>query len=215
MASPSDAYERVNLFSTQAGQGAYYSAEGQLSFSYFFWTNTARGLDVRSAFLNTRRTLSTATRGNQGRSSYQRALLDDNGDGVWDSHSDGSLAKVTYLGLNAATATTFPVVFAHQGDMSINAQAQPTVSINARVDLPPHLLQKVWVLVNAPGHDVDTMVSITQLPEVELVYNAANRMYEGATNLLTQPGEYTLTYYAQSTQGNISEPISATVQVAQ
>ncbi|MFK5894667.1 MAG: hypothetical protein QM504_15715, partial [Pseudomonadota bacterium] len=214
MASPNNTYERVNIFSTQAGQGAYYGAQGQLSFSYFFWTNTARGLDVRAAFLNTRKTLSTATRSSQN-SSYQQVLMDDNGDGLWDSHSDGNLARVTYLGLNAATASTFPVVFEHQGNQTINPQTQTTVALSAKVDLPPNLLQKVWVLVNAPGQNVDNSTSITQLPEVQLTYNAQNRSYEGSTNLLNQQGDYNLSYYAQSTQGNISEPISANIKVTQ
>ncbi|MCU7836750.1 MAG: hypothetical protein KZQ83_16060 [gamma proteobacterium symbiont of Taylorina sp.] len=209
MATPNKEHERINLFSTQAEQGAYYGAEGQLSFSYFFWSNTARGLDVRRAFLNTRRTLSTATRSLRSVDSYQQALMDDNGDGVWNSHSDGSLAKVTHLGLNAATASTFPVIFEHQ----VSALNSENIKLSAKVDLPPELIKKVWVLINAPQQSVTTVTAISQLPEVELTYNPQNKTFAGTTAALSQTGNYTLTYYAQSTQGNISEPVNSIVQV--
>ncbi|MCU7833672.1 MAG: hypothetical protein KZQ83_00350 [gamma proteobacterium symbiont of Taylorina sp.] len=209
MANSDKEYERINLFSTQAEQGAYYGADGQLSFSYFFWGNTARGLDVRQAFLNTRRTLSTATRSLRSVDSYQQALMDDNGDGVWNSHSDGGLAKVTHLGLNAATASTFPVIFEHQ----VSALNTNNIKLTAKVDLPPELIQKVWVLINTPQQSVATVTAISQLPAVELTYNPQNKTFAGSTTALTQTGNYTLTYYAQSTQGNISEPVNSIVQV--
>ncbi|MCU7834924.1 MAG: hypothetical protein KZQ83_06670 [gamma proteobacterium symbiont of Taylorina sp.] len=91
LANSDKEYERINLFSTQAEQGAYYGADGQLSFSYFFWSNTARGLDVRRAFLNTRRTLSTATRSLR---SYQQALMDDNGEPIQLLNLPLSIGKV-------------------------------------------------------------------------------------------------------------------------
>jgi len=223
MAAPEGSnYERVNLFSTEANQGAYYGADGQLSFSHFFWSNTARGLDVRKAFLNTLRTMRTATHSrssNSSNSSYQKALMDDNGDGVWDSHSDGKLAEVTYLGLNAATASTFPVVFEHQGDMALKHIEQNSTPISIKVDLPPELIDRVWVLVNAPDENVSSASSITNLKEFELTYNASTRSYDGTVTGFTQQGNYTLTYYAQSKkdekgeQGNISEPIGSIVQV--
>jgi len=209
MASSDKNHERINLFSTQAGQGAYYGADGQLSFSYFFWSNTARGLDVRKAFLNTRRTLSTATRSLRSAGSYQQAQMDDNGDGKWDSHGDGDLAKVTHLGLNAATASSFPVIFEHQ----VSALNSDSIRLSAKVDLPPELIKKVWVLINTPEQSITSVNAISQLPEIELTYNAQNKTFEGSTPDLTQTGDYTLTYYAQSTQSNISEPVSSIVQV--
>ncbi|MBF0266547.1 MAG: hypothetical protein HQL46_14880, partial [Gammaproteobacteria bacterium] len=207
-------YERINLFSTKENQGAYYAADGQLSFSHYFWTDTNRGMNVKDAFLNARRTLITATQSKTitDTNSSQQSQLDDDGDGLYNSKIDGALAKVTYLGLNAATATTFPTVFAHQGDKQVDPNS--TLSLSAQVDLPPEYIKEVWALIRTPSQILSN-TAISDMQTISLSYNSSTRSYTGITPTLTTEGEYLISYFAKSTQDNLSEPLTASIQVGE
>lgn len=195
-------YERINLFSSKPEQAAYFGARGRVSFSNFFWAETSRGHDVRQAFRSTQVAVRSTT-GNKG-NEYQVAIMDDNGDGRYDSHADGALARNTHLGIHASTAAVFPEIFETQGDISL--KAYNAIEIYAKVDLPASQISRTWVVVVPPDSPILGSTPVTELEEVEFGYNPNTQRYEGVIRNLNINGRYILSYFTQSKEGRVSSP---------
>ncbi|MBF0266546.1 MAG: hypothetical protein HQL46_14875 [Gammaproteobacteria bacterium] len=202
-------YERINIFSSQADQLANFAARGRISFSSFFWAETLKGYNVKSAFRSAQVAMQTAT-GNEN-NEFQKALLDDNGDGLF-SKVDGSLAEDTHLGRNAITATVFPRVYEVQNTVTINADE--SVELYAKTDLPNSLIERTWAVVSPPNAQVFGSEPITDLQEIELSYDEVNNKYTGNISGFTENGRYTLSYFTQSKEGSSSFPTVSFINVS-
>ncbi|MFK5892808.1 MAG: C13 family peptidase [Pseudomonadota bacterium] len=195
-------YERINIFSSKADQVAYFGSQGQISFSSFFWGNTSYGYDVRQAFRKTQVALRSTTQ--SGNQNYQSAILDDNGDGLYDSHSDGSLASDTQLGIDAITAAAFPEIITGSTLGSTTISTNEEFFLYAKVDLPPQFINKVWVVAVPPKSNSIGDTPVINLPMAELSFNSASDRYESNKYKIGQTGQYTLSYFIEDDQGNIS-----------
>jgi hypothetical protein len=186
-------YERINIFSTQSDELAYFGSVGRLSFSNFFWNEISQGFNVRQAFRASRVTVRSITQNGSDR--YQRVIMDDNGDGLWDSQIDGVLASTTHFGLDAITATVFPqfIEGSDQGDLEVIAN--DTVIFFIQPNIPPELIKRVWLSIIDPDAAVLGSEAITEVRELDLSYNFVTDRYEVSSDLLNINGRYTVSFF--------------------
>lgn len=196
---------RILLFSADDDELAYFGSAGGLSFSSFFWAHSLKGKSIRESFIDSRRDIRSAT------NNVQNAQMDDNGDGVWDSHSDGSLASLTYLGNPFVTAAALPQIISNSGDAVLTDAARHEIS--AKVDLLPEQLSRVWAVL-VPPTSATGSVAITELPETVLTYDEAGKTWRGAVAGLDQSGVYLVVIYAQAKDESGFVSLPSTLKLA-
>jgi len=192
-------HDRINLFSASGDQSAFFGGDGQLSFSQFFWSNTAVGKDVRTAFRTAEVAIRAATQ--NGDKTYQDALLDDTADGQND-FVDGSLARDTFLG-DVDDNYIYPIVTSSQGSQTVDLNNNANVNLFAKVDVPHAAIERVWAIVIPPDNKTTGSEAITELPVIELTYDGSEK-YTASTDIFSQNGRYTLSYYAKTKSGTFS-----------
>lgn len=70
-------------------------------------------------------------------------------------------------------------------------------------------ISNVWCVVTEPAY-----TGGAPLPQVDLAYSAASNRYEALLTGLTNPGTYTLTFYATDTKGVLSEAVQSELVIA-
>ena len=199
--------KRIQIYSTQADQLAYFGSRGDLSFSNYFWTHTLKGKSIRDAFLAARSAIKSAT------NNTQKPVLDDNGDGSWNSQSDGGLAALTYLGNPLVSAAALPVITQTTAEQIIDTGT--TLSVYAKVDeTDPAKIKRVWLVAVAPDSQDNGTQPITDLKEYELAYNNSTQRYETSISGFDQIGVYKLSFYAQANDSSAFVSLPKTVKIA-
>ena len=194
--------ERITITSARAGQDALWNTDGLVSFSGFFLSEIFGGKTIGDAFRDARDGIKHSSG-----AVFQRAEMDENGDGIIDKKSSQwTVAPIRYLGPAFVTGDDTPLIGTVMPD--VNAPGATNVVLWAKDILDVDGISNVWCVVTPPGFDGSYF-----LPQTNLSFNASSNRYE-AIYPLTTPGTYNLTFFAMDGLSNISPPAIATVMSA-
>ena len=187
---------RIVAASCATNQLAYFIAQGLVSFTESFFSGVTQGLDFGACFQLAR----------DGMDAYQNAQLDDNGDGVFNPDQDGTAASAFSFGASYSAGRDVPQI----GRISPNqdVSGSDTVTLWAADIASPNAIVRVWAVVVPPTHQPDPALAnpVTDLPEIDLIYNPNTGRYEGDFQAFTEPGSYAVIYFARDVWGGVSVP---------
>jgi hypothetical protein len=208
LAPPPPGKQRIVLASAGNNQSSYYLSGGDISFSRFFWSRVTNGMNVRDAFLHSKRAMGFLS------SNRQEPTIDDNGNGTGNEKSDGSLAMNTSIGFGITLGADDPLIGSVSAPQTLSGGAA-TAAIWAKDVTTTGTIDKAWAVINTPSISAGApSTPVTDLPHVDLIYNGTTYRYEGSYNGFTLFGLYDVAVFAMDTEGNISEPRTTTVFVA-
>lgn len=196
---PPAGQERVVVASTLADQDAFFTAGGHVSFSDALLGAVEGGLTLGEAF--------DLAQGAMDR--YQRAQLDDNGDGLYDRDADGALARTWEIGASFTAGSDRPQI----GQVSANQTltgGDTDALIWADDITGASAVERVWAVVVSPEFqpNPDNLGEspIESLPEHELVYDPVDQRYEATLTGLSSLGAYKVILYARDVWGGVAFP---------
>ncbi len=181
---------RILMMSAGTNELANFSGRGDLSFSSIFWKYTLIGRNIADSFKESLKTIRSAT------NNSQKPLLDDNGDGVFDSHQDFALSEITYIGNPSITAAAFPKVTILSSDQV--AQSGQSIEVQVSVDISAQQVGQVWGVLSPPGIGSSGDIAITDLPEFQFNFDSSSQTYKATINGFNLNGLYQLSVYANS-----------------
>ncbi|MCP4695906.1 MAG: 6-bladed beta-propeller, partial [Gammaproteobacteria bacterium] len=137
---PPPGKERIVITSSDAGQNAYFHAQGSLSFSSYFWTHVFNGLDIEQAF-------SQAKSAVEYMPEVQTPLLDANGNGAANETEDFQRVRGRFIGNGTRISADAPVIEKVSPPQAI--ENSNTASIWAEVSDDAGIA-RVWAVVRTP-----------------------------------------------------------------
>ena len=206
LTSPQDK-PRIVIASTSENRTALFDAQGDLSFSAYFWSQIRNGATLEDAFKYARKAIEYITMHLPG--GYIKAELDDNGNGTGNDTDDGKLAKdhTIFAGPQMANVrpsigeVSSPIVL-RDGTTAALIYAADVTSLNG--------IDRVWMAIIPPDTD-SSAIPLTGLPMVELLYNPVTQRYEGVYNDFSMNGIYGISVHASDIIGNLSKPAATKV----
>jgi hypothetical protein len=188
--------------STTGSESAHFFAGGSISFSKFFWVRVLNGATVAQAFTHAAQAMTFAGAG-------QAAQLDDNGDGVYNTKTDGVLARNYMIGCGILLAGDDPLVGSACAPQTLSGATSATLSVND-VTTTGRIDRVVAVLTSYPsgakaGPDGDAPYLI--------MHPVGGNRYETTDNIYFAAGDYQFAIYAIDSEENVSLPV--TTQVTQ
>ncbi|NQU44497.1 hypothetical protein HQ520_14495 [bacterium] len=191
---------RVVVCSTSSLQKAFFSRLGLVSFTNSFVSGLYSGLSVGEAFDLAAGAMSGFP---------QKAIFDDDGDGIYKKDLDGAIARSLRVGPAFIAGADRPQI----GTISPNRMlsgggTEGTIWAGDVSSVYP--VERVWAAVAAPGFipeaRLDPSEPVLSLPEIDLDWNGANQRHEVTTNTFTQMGAYVIYIYARDIWGGVSYP---------
>ncbi len=193
---------RILISSTANDGPAHFLSEGDISFSKFFWRRVLDGMNVRDAFINAKNAISYCN--------GQTAQLDDNSNGIANEKSDGTVALYYTLGVGIMLAGDDPLVGSVSQEQILSGESSTTIW--AQDVTTTGTIDRVWAVISPPtGIQTSPGVSVTDLPTVELLFNAGSNRWESIYNGFATYGTYDIAVYAMDAQDNLSMPSATTV----
>lgn len=191
------AYSRVFIASALDSQQAYFTAQGQLSFSGYFWGNIINGMPLYDAFVNARNAVTY---------SYiaQTPLVGADGNTTGNEDTDMDAIQGLSVGNGIISADDLPVI----GSVSVQADASDsgTAVITASSVVDTSGISRVWAIISPPeGEPVDPSTPVLTLPEAQLKRTAAGT-YQGSHDGFTRKGTYRIAVFAMDSNGTVSLP---------
>jgi len=192
-------HQRIVVASTDAGEPAFFSAGGLISFTETFVNALYSGLTIGYAF----------DLASGAMDPYQRPQLDDDGNGIYHKESDGALARTITLGATFIAGADRPQI----GQVSPNqtltgGDTQATIWASEVSSVYP--VNKVWATIAPPNFipvaQNDPASPVLGLPRMELAWNAGTNRYEATTDTFTMLGAYAVNLYAEDIWGGVSYP---------
>lgn len=187
---------RTVISSCSDAELTYFIAGGLVSFSDMFFSGVLQGMNVDSAFGLAR----------EGMSYYQHAWMDDNNDGYFDKDSDGLHASEISIGPSFSVGYDMPTI----GDITPNKKIKgdEVVTLWAKDLSSQNAISRVWCVIVPPVHSIGDYQDnpIIDLPEVDLTYNEGEQKYEADFQGFTEPGTYSIVFFAEDIWGGVSFP---------
>ncbi len=177
-----------------------YDNLGTNSFTHIFLQKLFENSSVKDAFSKTAQTLVKFPL-----TWSQSPLLDDNGDGKYDT-GDGLLAATVRVGADFTMGAPLPEISKIVCGNLNGSSVSFAVSVNAH-------MKRVWASVQAPGYvpgtGDDYDYQMVDLEKFDLQDSDDNLVYEGNYSDFTVKGKYILTFYAKDQFGNtaLSDPV--------
>ena len=192
--------DRVVIASTRAWHPRLLDEGGVVSFSHYFWNQILGGQTIGESFNRAKkaiRRVSGAVR--------QRAELDDDGDGIPNEKNvDGSVALSRYIGTAFLTGDDAPNIGSVIPPTLLTASDSLLVWAADVTDV--NGISNVWCVLTPP-----TYAGTNALLQTNLAFNASSNRYEALLSGLTNPGSYTLTFYAQDALGELSQAVQSEI----
>ncbi|MBW1825113.1 MAG: hypothetical protein JRI87_11245, partial [Deltaproteobacteria bacterium] len=145
--NPPQGKERILITSSNDNGSAYFSSEGDISFSYFFWSQVSVGAILYNAFAHAKKAISYFSRKKEiSFSCYkqQGPLLEADGDEVGNEESDYQIARACTIGIGIKFADDPPQI----GSVSVDEQEGVlTISVSAENITSTKDIQKVWAMI--------------------------------------------------------------------
>ena len=203
---PPTGKNRVIITSSSPNQLAYFTGQGALSFSNFFWMQILNGKSVGEAYAQARTSV-------EGASTPQFPLLDADGNGVGNEQADLDLVANQFVGGGVNNFLDAPTITSVSAPQVINATSTATITASGVSDADG--IGRVWAVLRPPnftGGSTDNPV--TAMPEVEMVeVSPGSGNYAGTFTGFTTPGAYQLAIYALDGLTNTSLPKLTSVSV--
>ncbi|MEO5330569.1 MAG: chitobiase/beta-hexosaminidase C-terminal domain-containing protein [Magnetococcus sp. YQC-5] len=204
---------RIILASTGANEKAYFSYDGSLSFSSYFWNSIKQSNSLQDSFTSSKDAIEQSSTP----ATPQHARIDADADGLYSKDHDSTLVKHTYLGNPLLMAGVLPSIKQIM-ENAYMAEGGSTVPLWVKIDQSAEKIARVWAVVVPPGASSEGVNPIiVDTPVLSLKYNDNNKRYETLFDgtQFTNPGQYVVTFFAQAndSDGWVSVPKSATVQV--
>ncbi|MCP4352825.1 MAG: carboxypeptidase-like regulatory domain-containing protein [Desulfobacterales bacterium] len=177
--TPPQDKERIIISSTSNDHKALFLAQGTISFSNFFWKNVMNGMNVRDSFLKAGNTIGLFSE----TPSYNKPLMDDNGNGIGNERSDGNLAMYRTIGTGIRFAENDPLVGSVSTDQRLKGGVT-SADIQADVTTISGNIVKVWAVITPPDHS-----SNQDLSEIDLT-DAGDGSYKGTYSKFSSFGTY-------------------------
>lgn len=203
---PSAAPNRVVITSSSRNEPAYFTGQGALSFSSFFWTQVFNGRSVGEAFIAARDTVT-------GSPTPQTPLLDANGNGVANEQTDFTAVASQYIGSGTDFFLAAPVIGSISAPQVIDSTSTATLGAVNVSDADG--IARVWAVLKPPDFSNGSVDNpVTELPTLELVETpSGSGNYTGTYSAFTTPGTYQVAIYAMDRLTNTSLPMLTTVSV--
>jgi len=193
--------ERIVIASSREDESAFFLTQGTISFSHYFWGGIFNGATVYDAFTASKNAMETG--------GFQTALLDDNGNGEGNEKTDGALADEYIIGYGATTGADYPVIASIMAPLTLRGEISASLWVKDITSSSPVLT--VWAVIKGPEESTDNASqAITDLPAIPLL-PADNGEYRGTYSGFTARGTYSISVYAQDTQGAFSFPVTTSV----
>jgi sugar lactone lactonase YvrE len=191
---------RIVVASTTASEMAHFFAGGSISFSKFFWVRVLNGATVAQAFTHAAQAMTFAGAG-------QAAQLDDNGDGVYNTKTDGMLARNYMIGCGILLAGDDPLVGSACAAQTLHGETSATLSVND-VTTTGQIDRVIAVLTSYPsgakaGPEGDALYLV--------LHPVGGNHYETTDNIYFAAGTYEFSICAIDAEGNVSLPVTTTV----
>ncbi len=202
--TPPEGIQRLCISSTLSDQPAYFLSQGDISFSRFFWNAIANGAKLYDAFVLGKNAMRFISRGKQ------TALLDDNGNGLGNEKIDGALARHYTLGAGIMLAGDDPLIGSVSPEQSLSGESEALLW--AQDVTTTGTIERVWAIIKPPsGYPELPDEPVTDLPEIELAFNADSGRYEASFSDFSLHGTYEISIFAIDTQGSLSIPASTEI----
>ncbi|MFH2091849.1 MAG: C13 family peptidase [Pseudomonadota bacterium] len=179
---------RIVITGSDLNQPACFAAQGDVSFSSFFWSRIAKGGSVKDAFLSAKNALSLSEE-------KQKPCLDDNGNGVGNEKADGNRARYYSIGMNIITAAGEPLI----GRAGIDGKEL----IWAENLKATGTITNVWAVI--VPKDTPTAACDLNLTTITLNDMGQGR-YQASTVGLDLKESETISIFATDLDGNVSMP---------
>ena len=187
------AAKRVVIASCGADEPTVFVSGGLVSFSEAFFSGLMLGLSAGDAFVSAKEAMS----------SYQSAVLDDTGDGVGGG-ADGAYADGLTVGASFVAGKDVPQVGSVAANQQLAGATVATLWADEVVSAYP--VARVWCQVVPPSYQPDPANPVTDLPQLELTYNASTGRYEAQYAGFSEEGTYKVIYYAKDIWESVSLP---------
>ncbi len=196
--------ERITITSSSGDGAAYFSPDGNVCFSSFFFGQVASGATIYNSFAHAKQAIAYLSRKKDiSFSCYpmQSPILDADGDGNPNRMADYAIARARTIGIGLKFAADPPAI----GSASVN-EDEGEVRIRASNITATSKLQRVWAVIKplayCPGYSGEETQELT---EVELDPDPAEEgSYEA---IYTNPlSAFKATVYAMDADGATSAP---------
>ena len=204
--TPPAGKDRVVITSSGPNELAYFTGQGLLSFSNFFWMDILNGKSVGEAYAAARDSVSNS-------STPQSPLLDANANGVSNEQDDFDAVASQFIGSGTENFLDAPTIGSVSAPQTINGTSTATLEAFNVADTDG--IGRVWGILNPPdftGGSSDNPV--TDMPTVEMTETpVGSGNYAGTFSGFTTPGTYQVAIYALDGVTNTSLPKLTTVSV--
>ena len=143
-----------------------------------------------------------------GTGKSQNPEIDDDGDGIGNEKTDGTLASNSYAGKGFNMAGDIPSIRISP-DQVLNGGTSATIAVEV---VSTGRITRVWAVVHSPEFTNTPDNPITDLPSFDLTWDAQNQRYEGTYHDFTVMGTYTVTVYAMNENLIISFPKTVKIE---
>ena len=189
-----NAVTRIIIASCSSNQPSYFVAGGLVSFSDAFFSGLLLGSDVMQCFDLARSCMAT----------YQAGQLDDNYNGLYDAAIEGAVATGYHIGPSNVASGDQPAIGEVCGNQVLTEETSATLWVSGIS--APNPVDHVWCVIVPPGFDPSPEQPVTDLPQLDLVYDAESGRYTITYDNFTAPGTYLAMFYARDVQGRVSSP---------
>jgi len=188
---------RILISSTSSRGSAQFLLDGAICFSRFFWLRVLNGMNIRDAFVHAK----NAVRYHQG----QDPQMDDNGNGIGNEKSDGSLSRDYRVGTGIMLAGDDPFIGTVMPGQTLSGTASAMVWADEVTTTGT--IDRVWAVIDPPGYLNDLLGQPVPIPDIVEMTRNANGRYEGVYQNFTTYGTYKIFIFARDTENNMSAPI--------
>jgi DNA-binding beta-propeller fold protein YncE len=190
-----ESHSRFVITATDNLTRAPWSKPKGISFSRYFWQYIANGGTVGHAF-NTSREVLALQYGDQPR-------LDGDGNGIPNEKSEFTGPYKHLLGPGIATAADAPYIGLTMPDGETGSETAELWVGEITTTKDPATLQ-VWAEVQPPDG--------TPATRIDLEYHPDTQRWSNTTSLLSQAGAYSIYFYAEDSNGNLSMPNAVSLE---
>jgi sugar lactone lactonase YvrE len=188
---------RYLVTSTSPDETAAFIANGDVSFSNYFWRRILNGATVGDAFTHARVAVRFSNKS-------QRALLECDSDGQTNRIGDEIAVRNFRLGAGILLAGDDPIIGSVSPGQSF-PDGVASVTIFADQVTSVGTIARVWALVTPPGSKAEPVL-------YDLAHTGGTR-YEVALNDFSVDGRYEMAIYAKDAEGTVSTPSLTFVQI--
>ncbi|MEO5330622.1 MAG: putative Ig domain-containing protein [Magnetococcus sp. YQC-5] len=208
---PPSGKKRIVITSAGLNEKSYFSHDGALSFSGYFWNNIKQSKSLLESF----NASTDAIQKSSTPENPQHARMDADSDGEYITSKDLALVKETFLGDPRIMAGISPEITKTMDNTYMDEGGTPP-TLWVKVNQEPKDILRVWGVITPPGANSEgENPVILDLPALLLKYNATNARYETPFDGTWSHGKYIITFFAQAndSDGWVSVPKSVTIQV--